>query len=398
MPNIAKPPTPYQPDPNRADPWYLGIPFLDDIGQGLSNMFSGSDRPADTVESRSRDILEKIGVKQGPQQAYSYDEILSAFHSAGIDISQAPVQVAAQGIAQLRSLGAGAEEQAKMMDAAARSQGGLLEKYPIEVSDYSTVVQKYGLQDILNDYPTKKKRVPGPAGHILAEQGIEMPGKPKDYVVKGDAVVYNNGIVALPNANQVFFPISAKVEGSSLWLAKAQKTWSAEKVKNWRSDLYKQGYQVSKKGDGWDAQLISATQEYYRNKYLNYGKAVPTGNAPGGTGPGGAAPKPVDMHRYIGSIQADIIQQYRSVFNADPTPDELESWTNFVMKKGMELQRGPLSQRLTPSAALGEAQARAATRLYGTPQAKFLRESSEENTSLHQGLVNAIAASQGVMR
>lgn len=97
-------------------------------------------------------------------------------------------------------------------------------------------------------------------------------------------VLYRNGVIFDPSERQLLFPSAtsgrdpAEVAGSPEWLVKIQEKWDENDINKWRKMLASQGYEVAEKG-GMAYDLLGALQEYHRNRYLNYGKALPL--APG---------------------------------------------------------------------------------------------------------------------
>jgi hypothetical protein len=333
--------------------------------------------PTTPTADQAKAALASQGIRM-PDAVLDADQILQAWADAGIDTSDPQVQQNAEFVAAVyQQTGS---EQGQMIYSATGQK--MLQEHPAEISTYSQIVQKYNLEDVV--FPQKYT--------IRAMGEVQAPTHAGQYVQKGDAVIFRNGAVAFPETGQVVYPLDGSVPGSRTWVSTAEKTWSEEQTLAWRQQLYQLGYSVTKKG-GWDQPLIDATLEYYKQKYLNLGEVVPTGMGAGGASP---TSQPVNPHRFVGAVQGEIFNQFRSVYGQDPSPDELQSWTQFVMRMSKKLQRGPLAQRMSIGGAVSEAEARMGVKLYQSPEASFLRNRQEENTSLHDALTTAIQATRGL--
>jgi hypothetical protein len=164
-------------------------------------------------------------------------------------------------------------------------------------------------------------------------------------------------------------------------------------VNQWRSQLREVGYDIQKSGP-WDSTLNAATQDYYKNKYLNGGNVLPL--APGAPGAKPERPPAFDLHQMTASIQNQVQQQFQSIYGQDPTDEELKSWTNRIIQIGMGLQHGGDATRMSPDAALSEAEARAARSIVNSPTGAAAIQHAQENTTLHDALTTAIAATRGL--
>jgi len=212
---------------------------------------------------------------------------------------------------------------------------------------------------------------------------------------------FKNGVLVTigpdGNPNPPFFPPGKSVPGSLPWVHAIQDNWTTSKIKEWQQKLNQMGYSVGKPNGKFDTKLSGALQQYWRNYYLNGGKAIAAGPA---VGPTGNTIVPLNSMR--GTIQQDVKNQFVSIYGQQPTPDELANWTDFVMKTGMKLQQ---NQGLAPSGAVSEAVNRKSTQVQDTPAAQWAYDESGSpigpqakfNTGLSDALTNAVIATHGVM-
>ena len=211
---------------------------------------------------------------------------------------------------------------------------------------------------------------------------------------------FKNGVLVTTAADgnpTLYFPPGKSVPGSLPWVHAIQDTWTTSKIKEWQQKLNQMGYSVGKPSGKFDTKLSGALQQYWRNYYLNGGKAISAGPA---VGPTGNTITPLNSMR--GTIQQDVKNQFVSIYGQQPTPDELSNWTDFVMKTGMKLQQ---NQGLTASESVSEAVNRQSTQAQQTPGAQWAYDESGNpigpqakfNTSLSDALTNAVVATHGIM-
>jgi hypothetical protein len=218
-------------------------------------------------------------------------------------------------------------------------------------------------------------------------------GKPTDYAIEPDTgwVMYRSGVLFDPTSNQVIFEPNSMAPGSPLYLRKVTEKWSEDKVAEWRSRLADFGYLTAEQGkaSGVDQTFLEALRTYHVARYQSFGKALPLDiSAAAGGRPD------LTARDFQAQIRNAVREQYRRVFDNDPTDAELEDWAGFVTNTSLRIQRRLIRQRgLTSDQALGvattEAEERLIERLEGSPQAEFLEESVEENTRLRDGLAQA---------
>lgn len=383
----------------------LGPLFADTFNEALSfgseytgtyNGGSGFGPPvtAPTQEEQVQQLLTKAGVTSvDPNTPMTADQILSLYKRSGIDIQDGRAQSSAQALATAPD----AQTQQATLQAAVPQ---LQEQIPADRGAYQQALQQYGLQNVQFPAPATvdtSDRV-GTGGDYRTGRGptprqVREQNRNNNYITKSGVFYFRNGVIADPNTGNVYYPSKDSIAGSPIWMVDAQKNWSLDKVNQWRSQLREVGYDVAKSG-AWDSTLNAATQDYYKNKYLNGGNVLPL--APGAPGAKPERPPAFDLHQMNATIQNQVVQQFQSVYGQDPTDEELKSWTNRIIQIGMSLQRGGDATRMTPDAALSEAEARAARSIVHSPEGEAAIAHADENTTLHDALTTAIAATRGL--
>jgi len=193
-----------------------------------------------------------------------------------------------------------------------------------------------------------------------------------------------DGVLVDPTNQTVVYDPTKSAPGSSDWLMNARKTWSQESIQSWRKKLVQTGYlpKEFEKGSGWDVAFEEALRGYYEQKYLHGGEAVSYGIPQTQT----------DMLRikdFSAQIRNDVRSQFVQVFGELPTDDELQYWTDFVVRTGMKLQR---KKGMTGPEASAEAEHRMYEQVSYSPQAMLINQSVEENTELRDALLRAVSA------
>jgi hypothetical protein len=188
------------------------------------------------------------------------------------------------------------------------------------------------------------------------------------------AIKYKNGVIADPAAGAVFYPPTEAVPGSPVWLRNAQQRWSKERIHATRDRLKRFGYPVAEKG-GWDKELIDSLSEFHRNRYLNFGEALPL-----------QAEEAQERARQLidpATLDLRIVQQYQALYGDDPNDTELKSWRQMVFQEMNER----LGKGADPELALSGAEAAQELAFRRDPQNKYFAESQEENTELRDQLL-----------
>lgn len=378
------PPGEPQADPN--DPTAQQI--QDVLGQGGTSFTGGNYDLAAQVSA----LYEQIGASHvvgGSSSTLNADAILQGWDSQGIDSGNKAVISAAEIAAQLPT-----DQQAQFLTEVGATFA-TDSKFQKPTGTYYQALDNYGL----GDESFQQQQTQGADSTSGATKEDVLGHGPKPHFTREQTMkyvngvfYYANGVIADPSNGAVFYDPKNKAPGSPVWITNAQK-WSEQKTANWRAELFQMGYVDTKKG-GWDQPLIDATRTYYNAKYLNGNRAVAAGQ-PGG-GSAATSTPPFDLHQLHASIQSQVQQQYQSVFGEDPSADELRSWTRFIINTGMSLQKGGARTSLSPSAALSEAEARAARQVTNSPEGSAMLDHQRENTTLHDSLVSAIAATNGL--
>lgn len=204
---------------------------------------------------------------------------------------------------------------------------------------------------------------------------------------------FANGVLVSPEGQVVFDPTS-RAPGSLTWQREVVPNWSAEKVSEWRERLHKLGYLTKDqaKVDGVDTPFLNALRSFHENRYVNGGKPV-AGDLAGVAG-AGAADKPplLDFDDMQAQIRNDVREQYRRVFGEDPSDGEVAAFSASIIRTAETLQRRYRRKEYGgfTSMAATEAEERFIERLEQSPEAEFLRDSEEENTSLRDAIQQAV--------
>jgi hypothetical protein len=293
---------------------------------------------------------------------------------------------------------------------------GLAKTYPAPqapgVADYATALKTYGFGSGFDQFTAQAA---GLDPNAVAQGGAPRVGRPGDvpatlrtvdtqgYVIADNgAVLFKNGVifdpalVGSPGGGLHFPQADPNVVGSPSWMHSVT-SWGAAKVQEWRKTLGEQGYlQPSEALNGSgsvDATFLDAIQRYQMARYQNYGTPMALSNVDlSKYGPTGN--KIVDYSQMRGTIVANVRSQYRTSFGQDPSAGEQKSWADFVVREAMRLQQ----QGLDPSQALTEAGAEFTNKANQSPQGQYLSTHADENTSLHNALTSAVAATVSVTR
>lgn len=347
----------------------------------------------DQVQQQAFGILNDAGIATGTTP-YTVDQLLQQFAAAGADINNGDVQTVAAGLATL--------PQDQQNQYIVPSANAMASAHPAPTSSYEQTKQALGLdayQFPETVTPSESQVEAGLKAGRTTGQPVPAAQKSRQYAMVNGVFYWKNGVIASPGGGGsspsiMYDPNRGNVPGSPGWMIHIQKTWTTEQAQNWRTQLNKLGYGLAKKG-GMDQNLLAATQAYYQSKYLNGGNITPVDSKGAGTG-GPTRTPPLDLHQLQASIQNQVQQQYQSIFGQDPKPAELQSWTQFIINTGMQLQQGGPRQSLSPDAALSEAEARAARQITTSPAGSTWIQNQQENTSLHDALTSAIAATRGL--
>jgi hypothetical protein len=213
-------------------------------------------------------------------------------------------------------------------------------------------------------------------------------------------IQYANGVLVDPSQGAVIFDPSSSAPGSPKWQREVVSSWSGSKILEWRDRLHEYGYLAKEqtKSDSVDTTFLAALQAYHQARYLNGGKAIASDVAGLIDGTGGTKPPLVNFRETRAQFENDVREQYQRIFGQEPSDGELQTWTDFVIRKGMELQKKFRNQGQGSPAGMGatEAEERMIQALETSPQAQFLQDSEEENTALRDSLSRAISVTQSL--
>lgn len=208
--------------------------------------------------------------------------------------------------------------------------------------------------------------------------------------------MYSDGTLVGPNGEIVYDPSKA-APGSLRWRQQVVSSWTEEEVEKWRDRLVDFGYlpKEAKKGRGVSVDMLVALDEYHRNRYLNGGKPVPaTGDD---RAKGRFADQPLlDYNEISKSISNSVYEQLRSMYGNEPDPAEVERWTQFVISRGMDLQRQLRRDEVSSYAQLGLQEAEETFIARMRERTAPFREAEEENTELRDALSRAAAIAGGL--
>jgi hypothetical protein len=352
-----------------------------------------------TSESRFVAAVEKAA---GPLEQLDVEHM---FIEAGVDITAPEVQgYIAAATAQLQA--AESEEEAQQTLLEVRTYlPFLVEQHPATpITTYALSLERSGFEGCVEPAATGPAaaaigRKPG----ITPEIANRMAGKNFQVHPETGWIMFRNGVlvdpdVPLGSAGAVVYDPSSSAPGSPTWLRGVDR-WSPEKVAEWKQRLSQARYLTKDEAQvkGIDVAFKAALSQYHAIRYQNGGTPLPANLA------AGAAEAPefnLTARDFQVQIRNDVREQYRSTFGNDPSDAELENWTRFVTQSALKAQKGLERKGATPSTALSlgatEAEERLIEGLQTSPEARFLRESVEENTSLRDALATAVSVTQSL--
>jgi hypothetical protein len=253
-------------------------------------------------------------------------------------------------------------------------------QYQAPQSSYADALTTYGFEEDMRPVGAARPTTAMYTGSTRYAPTTAVPGSwsPTDYRTNETGALYfNNGAIANPESGEVFFPPNdPSVAGSPAWLRKIQDEWSQETINTWRQRLRQYGYDVAKEG-GFDQVLRDQLAEYHRVRYVNYGKPLPYDQAADlGLAEDVVLPDKSSVHNAVRS-------HFQRVFGDEPTDEELDEWSGFVMKQARRLQR---RKGYTADYAAMAAEERFIERFETDPQVQYVMEQEEENTELSDSL------------
>ena len=198
----------------------------------------------------------------------------------------------------------------------------------------ASIFQKLMATDAQNTAWGQTESLLFPTG-IPAESGIEgglsnfLPSSQR-YDVYTDpetgAIKYANGVIVNPSkgvgeVGAVLYGPNSTAAGSLPWLRKAATSWSPAKTNEWRTKLYKLGYDVAKKGK-FDAPLAGVLDTFFKVKYFYGEELAADGSFDPKTGARDAATAAYDPIQ----MKQDIRFAFRETIGDDPTESELDTF------------------------------------------------------------------------
>lgn len=199
-------------------------------------------------------------------------------------------------------------------------------------------------------------------------------------------VKFENGVIAgtdpaTGEERLIFDPSNPNGQaGSPGWLQNAAAKWDDKKIDKWRTRLSKMGYNVADKG-GWAEDLRSGLYAYYRAFYLNRGN--PVRQSPK------EAVDDVTVRDIFhpAEVRGSVRDLYQERYNDDPTPEELQQDTEFVMQIAKKL----LKKGVDPQRIASITGAKYEEAFNATPQAKLAQQEQddlENQTQLRDGILS----------
>lgn len=326
---------------------------------------------------------EDLGLPTNPQ-----GDLRSMLEQAGVDVEAPEVQL------YIQTTQAAVDAGSLDTNLVALQAQALAEKYPsTPVTAYTDALAASGFGD--EPYPAPRTVPVGGAPQLRTEIGMQqvpVPGQPRFQEQEETGWIrYANGVLVpagaplgtTPGAVSVIYDPASKAPGSGAWQREVVSQWGPDKVAEWRKRLIEFGYlpKEAKKG-GADATFMNALALYHNNRYINGGKPIAV-DASASAG-GADRPKLVNLEDFQAQIRNDVREQYQRVYGIRPTDGEVQQWSDYIIRQGMDLQRKfrrKYDSPMTDTAAT-EAEERFIEKIESTPQAQFLRESEEENTRL----------------
>jgi hypothetical protein len=364
--------------------------FLDENGE-LSIYYTRPVEPyvskAERAEKYDR-FARRRGLATSEELEGSTSTIEAMLRQAGVDVEHPNVQAAIQGFGDML--------QDPTLGPAMIAN--LAETYPAApLQDYDRALAVSGFR---GPYVAPQ---PAPGfGQLAAQEGVDVadlkPPTPNfETQPETGWIRYKNGVLVSPEGDVMFDPTS-RAPGSIAWGRDVVSNWSDQKVAEWRKRLHDFGYLTKDqaKVKGVDSVFLSALSSYHISRYANGGKPV-AGDLAGVSTPDEKGPL-LNYEDVSAQIRNDVREQYRRVFGTDATDGLVEGYTNTIIRTAMELQRRYRKKEYSgySSMAATEAEERFIERLEGSPQATFLRESTEENTSLRDALQQAVIVTQSL--
>lgn len=340
----------------------------------------------DSEASAFEDAVAGLGLTTNPADA----DVLDLLTTAGVDVDDPRVAQFIQNYGDKLLL----PENSYLV-----SQ--LIEKYPsAPTTAYQAALQQSGFQGGFGAIEPEAT-----AYTQAAKEGTSTTvssARTKKFEEQPDTgwVRYSSGVLVDPETGQVHYDPTSSAPGSLKWQRENVPNWSDEKIAEWKKRLAQYGY-ISKdqaKTDGIDAVFLGALSSFHQNRYVNGGKPVASDLS--ALGAAGAASKPplVDFEDMKNQIRSDVTEQFRRVMGRDPSSGELASWSQFVIDRGMTMQKDFRHKDYGSPSTMAAAEATEAmvSRLENSPQAEFLGDAAQENTAMRDALERSVMVTRSL--
>ena len=334
----------------------------------------GGEPAGSPAQDRAKDqfdqSLEKAGISNPNETG---GNLLQALSGLPINTNDPELQRLAQTTQQQYNAGVIDEQMVALIASGVASNPKYLKTSPyLEKLELAGFDGPYS-QDPLSQY--------GPGATAVREGGVVPPKLPPFRESDQGWIQFANGVLVGPNGEVEVDPTSDAPLSPS-W-QRGIKDWSPEKIKEWKNTLVKYGYLTKDQAKSAEVTtgFIGALRLYHQNRYLNGGEPI-ANDDPASAGP--ERPKPVDLEDFSAQIRNDVREQYERIYGQQAGDGEVEMWSNYIIRQGMQMQRRNIRKYDTAdtSGAAAEAEERFIEKLEHTPQARLLRESEEENTQM----------------
>lgn len=338
------------------------------------------------LRAQEREAAQDVGVVTGGDPE---SQLMAALEQAGVNTNDPTVSNYVQTVAA--NVRAGAYD---MAAAQARVQPlAFNPAYRIQ-NPYTVAFEESGFSDVYTGDPLDFY---GPGATAVREGGVTPSPAPPFIESEQGWIQYSNGVLVSPD-DQVAIDPASDVPGSAKWL-RGINDWSAERIREEKQKLVQFGWlpEGAAKSTDITAEFRDALKNFHYARYINGGS--PIGGSFTGADTAAERPKPVDLREFDSQIRNDVRDQYERIFGYRPGDGETEMWSDFVIKKGMEMQRrniGKYDSPMTESAAT-EAEEQLIEKLERTPQARLLRDSDEENTRLRDTLTRMASVTDSLV-
>lgn len=244
-----------------------------------------------------------------------------------------------------------------------------------------------------------------PMGYKLAAmEGMPPRSFAPEYVTQEESgwIQFKSGVLVNPADGSVIYKPGTNAPGSPTWMTNARETWSEERINEERAKLIKLGYldPAAKKGP-WDTgpgSIEEALGMFHYQRYLHGGDVVPMAGAEGSSL---KSQMGLTARDFDAQIRNDVREQFTRVYGDEPSEEELRTWSDFITKTSLKLQRKYIRKDVSPgearAAAATEAEERFIEKIEQSPEAVYLRENYQENTRLRDSIEQGVIVANSLM-